>query len=53
MVRIELLCVGQCLEVGFDCEWDDGGRAVGQVLLESLCFDVSAHDAVYLKASVC
>jgi hypothetical protein len=42
-VRIELLLVGQRLEVRSDAERDDGGRAVSQVLLECLGIYAGRH----------
>lgn len=52
VVRIELLFVGQRLEVGFDCKWDDGWRAVSEILLESLCFYGGGHGVGYSSLSI-
>ena len=48
---IELLFIGQRLEVGLDREWNDGRRVVCQVLLECFCLDGCGHVAVWLGAS--
>lgn len=39
IVSIELLLVTQRVEVGLDFQWNDRGRVVSQVMLESLFID--------------
>lgn len=43
-MSIELLLVVQRLEVGLDRERNNGGRAVGEVLLKRFCFYGCTHD---------
>jgi hypothetical protein len=38
-VSIELLLVTQRVEVGLDLQWNDRGRVVSQIMLESLFID--------------